>query len=87
MAVLLTACNDDKFRLPCFSMFDNIEDKGMTQDRSNNFQKIVLELSEEIETDFQLIMTTSMIDESLNNDKYGVGPYYNKGEHTLNLPS
>ena len=87
LAVLLTACNDDKFRLPCFSMFDNIEDKGMTQDRSNNFQKIVLELSEEIETDFQLIMTTSMIDESLNNDKYGVGPYYNKGEHTLNLPS
>lgn len=87
LAVLLTACNDDKFRLPCFSMFDNIEDKGMTQDRSNNFQKIVLELSEKIETDFQLIMTTSMIDESLNNDKYGVGPYYNKGEHTLNLPS
>ncbi|MCS6122793.1 hypothetical protein [Shewanella baltica] len=85
LAVLLTACNDKDFRLPCFTMLDNIEDKGMTQDRSKNFQRIIVELCEKINTDFQVIMTTSMIDESLNNKKYGVGPYYNKGEHTLNL--
>ncbi|MDP5134733.1 hypothetical protein ORJ04_02060 [Rheinheimera baltica] len=85
LAALLVACNDDKFRIPCFSMFDNIEDKGMTEDRSRNFQKIILDLCSEIETDFQIIMTTSMVDESLDNGTFGVGPFYAAGEHTLKL--
>lgn len=85
LATLLVACNDSKFRIPCFGMFDNIEDKGMTEDRSQNFQRIILELSSKLETDFQIIMTTSMVDKSLNNNSFGVGPFYNAGEHTLQL--
>lgn len=85
LAALLVACNDNKFRIPCFSMFDNIEDKGMTEGRSRNFQKIILDLCSEIETDFQIIMTTSMVDESLDNGTFGVGPFYAAGEHTLKL--
>lgn len=85
LASLFIAVGDDQFRLPCFSMFDNIEDKGMREDRSKNYQKIIVEVCNQIETDFQIIMTTSMVDETLNNNKYGVGDYYEKGMHTLNF--
>jgi hypothetical protein len=84
-SVLLAAINDDKFRIPCFMMFDNIEDNGMTEERSHNFQKILFDLCEDISSDYQLIMTTSMVDPLLNDSKIGVGPFYNKGEHTLNI--
>lgn len=87
LAALFTAINDDGFRLPCFSMFDNIEDKGMREARSQNFQKIIVQLCNEIKDDFQIIMTTSMVDNTLNNEKYGVGQYYHKGTHTLNFQS
>jgi len=83
LAVLLAACKDECFRVPCFAMFDNIEDKGMTEDRSKNFQKIIVELCSELDTEYQLIMTTSMVDDALNNETLGVGPYYATGEHTL----
>jgi hypothetical protein len=84
-SVLLAAINDDKFRIPCFMMFDNIEDNGMTEERSHNFQKILFNLCKEVTSDYQLIMTTSMVDPLLNDSKIGVGPFYNKGEHTLNI--
>lgn len=83
LAVLIIATKDDRFRLPCFTMFDNIEDKGMTEERSRNFQKIMLEKTKDLTDELQIILTTSMVDESLNNEKYGVGPFYPKGEHTL----
>lgn len=85
LATLLTAVEDDRFRIPCFSMFDNIEDKGMREERSQNFQRIIAEEVGELKGDFQVIMTTSMVDPTLNNDKYGTGPYYIKGTHTLNM--
>jgi len=85
LATLLTALDDNEFRIPCFSMFDNIEDKGMREDRSQIFQRTIAELTSKITNDFQIIMTTSMVDPTLNNDKYGVGPYYDKGVHTLNI--
>lgn len=84
-SVLLAAINDDKFRIPCFMMFDNIEDNGMTEERSHNFQKILFDLFKDVSSDYQLIMTTSMVDPLLNNSEVGVGPFYNKGEHTLNI--
>lgn len=85
LATLFVACNDNQFRIPCFGMFDNIEDKGMTEDRSQNFQRIILKIFSELKTDFQIIMTTSMVDKSLDNDIFGVGPFYNAGEHTLQI--
>ena len=66
-------------------MFDNIEDNGMTEERSHNFQKILFDSCKDVSSDYQLIMTTSMVDPLLNNSEFGVGPFYNKGEHTLNI--
>lgn len=85
LSVLLASINDDNFRIPCFMMFDNIEDNGMTEERSHNFQKILFDLCKDISSEYQLIMTTSMVDPLLNNSEVGVGPFYNKGEHTLNI--
>ena len=85
LATLIVAVRDNEFRLPVFMMFDNIEDKGMKEARSQNFQRIIVDKISELKGSFQIIMTTSMVDDTLNNDEYGVGPYYEKGDHTLNF--
>ncbi len=64
---------------------DNMEDKGMTAERSQNFQRVLVRKCDELEYDYQVIFTTSMIDEELNKSDYVVGPFYKKGEHTLNI--
>ncbi|MEY8211375.1 MAG: hypothetical protein RPR97_11795 [Colwellia sp.] len=75
---------DDKYsRLPNLLLMDNIEDKGMQKERSQNFQKQMVEVSKSIESDFQLIYTTSMIADELEGSDLCVGPFYAKGTHTL----
>ena len=75
---------DDKYsRLPNLLLMDNIEDKGMQKERSQNFQKQMVEISKSIKTDFQLIYTTSMIADELEGSELCVGPFYEKGSHTL----
>ncbi|MCY1459553.1 hypothetical protein D9M71_770370 [compost metagenome] len=64
-------------------MLDNIEDKGMMEARSQNFQRVLVEKCDELENDYQVICTTSMIDPKLNTSSYVTGPFYKKGEHTL----
>ncbi len=75
----------DFFRYPRFIMCDNIEDKGLEQDRSRNFQKIMVALSEKSKTTHQIIFSTSMIDPSLNNEKYCVGLEYNVNRKSLDF--
>ena len=55
------------FRYPRFILCDNTEDKGMEEPRSQNFQKTILELSNQFDIEHQIILTTSMIDEEMNN--------------------
>ncbi len=76
----------DFFRYPRFILCDNIEDKGMEQARSRNFQKLIVKLSEASKVQHQIIFTTSMIDPSLNEERYCVGPEYNENRKTLNFP-
>lgn len=85
LATLLVAVEDNGFRIPCFSMFDNIEDKGMKEGRSHAFQQTIIDMIKTIKGKFQIIMTTSMVAPTLNNDAYGVGPYYKIGSHTLDM--
>jgi predicted nucleic acid-binding Zn-ribbon protein len=85
IAIFLHCINDEKARLPRFLLVDNIEDKGMTEPRSQNFQRKIVEMCDELEKDYQIIFTTSMIDPDLDKSEYVVGPHYKKGEHTLAL--
>jgi len=82
LSALKGALDDPKYRLPRFLMLDAIENGGMKPCRSHNFQKVILDLFKE-RKDFQLIFCTSMVYDELNNEVYGVGPYYDS--NVLNL--
>ncbi|WP_297324954.1 hypothetical protein [Nitrosomonas sp.] len=84
-AIFIHSVKDRRARLPRFILMDNMEDKGMTAERSQNFQRVLVRKCDELEYDYQVIFTTSMIDEELNKSDYVVGPFYKKGEHTLNI--
>lgn len=73
------------FRYPRFILCDNTEDKGMQMDRSQNFQRIIKEFSESYNVQHQIILTTSMIDPSLNNDSYCIGDFYNATNKSLSM--
>lgn len=86
LAIFLQAVEDKDSRLPNFLIMDNIEDKGMVAERSQSFQHLITEACGELNNEnFQLIFTTSMIAEDLNNTPFCVGPDYPKGSHTLNI--
>lgn len=82
-AIFAHAVDDIYSRLPNLLLMDNIEDKGMQKERSQNFQEKIVELSHTIKNDFQLIFTTSMIADELEGSTLCVGPFYEKGTHTL----
>lgn len=71
------------FRYPRLIICDNIEDKGMEEIRSRNFQKVIVELSESYEIEHQIIFTTSMIEPELNNKTYCIGRQYTKISKSL----
>lgn len=86
LAILLESLEDQTMRYPRLLLLDNTEDKGMNSDRSQNFQRVLVEsLSNFDSTPYQVIMTTSMVDPELDKSALCVGPHYAKGMHTLNL--
>ena len=74
---------DSSMRWPRFILLDNIEDKGMQRERSVNFQDYVARVLEATTVELQVIFTTSMISERLNESNYCVGPYYTSQLRTL----
>lgn len=86
LAILLESLEDDSMRYPRLLLLDNTEDKGMGPDRSQNFQRVLVEaLAEHDDKPYQVIMTTSMVDPALDKSDLCVGPHYAKGMHTLNI--
>lgn len=85
-AILSYAISDHQCRHPRFLILDDIENGGMTKPRSQNFQRILASLLNGKENDCQVIISTAMIDSSLDNKKYGLGPSYKKGEYVIQLP-
>ncbi|CAM3694523.1 AAA family ATPase [Halomonas casei] len=87
IAIFIHCVGDSQARLPRFLMLDNVEDKGMTEERSQNFQRVIVAACDQLTDDYQLIFTTSMIDPALDKTDYVVGPFYKKGDHTLKFSS
>lgn len=75
----------DFFRYPRFILCDNMEDKGMEKERTQNFQKLITSMSERFGKDHQIIFTTSMIADDLNNTPYCVGASYDRNNKTLKV--
>lgn len=87
LSILIASCEDPGFLYPRLAIMDNVEDKGMEQARSQNLQKIIIEESNKLKVEHQIIFTTSMIDESLEGSKYCIGEFYNPKNRTLDIKS
>jgi hypothetical protein len=59
----------------------------MQPKRSANFQEYVVAKTAKSEVEHQVIMTTSMISENLENSPYCVGPHYSENNKTLAFSS
>ena len=86
-SLFLAACYDREFWHPKFLLMDNIEDKGMEQERSHNFQEIILRASQAANLENQIIFTTSMLNPALDDEKYVIGPHYTHEHRALRLIS
>ncbi|MCY1030983.1 AAA family ATPase [Corallococcus sp. BB11-1] len=87
LALLLASTKNAFFRYPRFALFDNIEDKGMEEARSKNFQKIIIESSRALDIDHQIIFTTSMIAPEFNTPDLVVGDFYKRDHKSLRMPA
>jgi len=87
LALLGAAARDEKFYHPRFVLMDNVEDKGMEQVRSHNFQEIIVNLSKSVATPHQVIFTTSMLNPDLDLDQFTIGRHYTKQFRTLDFGS
>jgi hypothetical protein len=84
-AFLFASLELEFFRYPRLIICDNIEDKGMVPERSQNFQKLVVERSSAAEFEHQIIFTTSMIDPSLDDTELCVGAKYDHAHKSLKI--
>jgi len=84
-SMFLAAGRDGAFFHPRFLLLDNIEDKGMEEERSHLFQKLIVERATELEVPYQVIFTTSMMNPKLELDDYVIGPSYTNELRTLQL--
>lgn len=75
----------DFFRYPRFILCDNMEDKGMEKIRTQNFQNLITSMSNRFGKNHQIIFTTSMIADELNNSEYCVGQEYDRNNKTLKV--
>ena len=57
----------------------------MELERSQNFQKALVDLSNQFKVEHQMIFTTSMINPTLNNTVYCVGEFYDETNKTLDV--
>ena len=86
-SLLFASLDLDFFRYPKLVVNDNIEDKGMEEERSQNLQKIVDEISKRATVRHQIIMATSKIDPTLEIPELCIGPSYTLQNKTLQIPN
>ena len=83
-ALFLASLQNSTMKYPRLLFSDNMEDKGMEEDRSRNFQRIVVQRIKEIgNPDYQVIFATSNIAQELNVPAYTVGDYYTQDNKSL----
>ncbi len=84
LGMLIGSLVDRLFHLPRWMMFDNIEDKGMVEERSWNFQRLLVRRSAENALPHQIIITTSKIAPELAGSDLVVGRHYTRAARSLN---
>lgn len=86
-AIFISSLSMDFMRYPKFILCDNMEDKGMEKERTQNFQNLIVKISGSFKdkVEHQIIFTTSMIADELNNTPYCVGADYDQNNKTLKV--
>lgn len=82
-AFCFASTKDPSFNHPRFLLMDTVEDKGMEPLRSQNFQKLLFEYSQNATSENQIIIATSMIAPELNIPEITVGDFYTHDKRTL----
>ena len=87
-AFFLSSVELDAMMYPRLILSDNMEDKGLEEERSHNFQKVLVQRLEELtgvaaEPDYQVIFATSMIAPELNRPEYTIGQEYTESNTSL----
>lgn len=83
LSLLISSLTDSDMNFPRFLLLDNIEDKGMVDARSQNFQRMIIKEFSKLNTPFQLIFSTSKIAPELNESDYTVGRFYTPKKKSL----
>lgn len=84
-AIFFASLDLDFLRYPRFILCDNMEDKGMEEIRSHNFQRKVVEVANKYTKPYQIIFTTSMIEPGLDNSMLCVGDKYSEENKSLKI--
>lgn len=87
-SIFFASLEFDFMRYPRFIICDNMEDKGMEKERTQNFQELITSISNgylEKEKSHQIIFTTSMVSDELNDSEYCIGEDYNNDNKTLKV--
>ncbi len=83
-SIFFSSLQIENMRYPRFILCDNMEDKGIEKERSQNFQNLIVQTAEKFPQDsYQIIFTTSMISDNLKKSNYLVGDYYTISNKTL----
>ncbi len=84
-ALFMVSLEDNLLLFPRFLLLDNIEDKGSTPERVQNMHNLIIKYLENVEQDHQIIFTSSVLSNDLNNSDYCVGPEYSFNLKTLDI--
>lgn len=86
-AIFFSSLEINFMRYPKFILCDNMEDKGMEKERTQNLQKLITAMSEgyKDKEEHQIIFSTSMIADELEGTVYCVGEYYDQNHRTLHV--
>lgn len=83
-ALFFASLQVDSMLYPRFMISDNMEDKGMEENRAKNFQRIIMErLKQMPPCDYQLIYATSNIAEELDRPEFTIGEKYTPNNKSL----
>lgn len=88
-ALFLSSLQIDSMLYPHLMFTDNMEDKGMEENRSKNFQNVIVNRLQELASSrtphipYQLIFATSNIADELNKPEYTIGEYYTTDNKSL----
>lgn len=85
LAMLLASLENAYFRYPRLLIIDGIEDGGMEQERSHNFQKIIAHHSAASDVEHQIIMTTTDVSPELDREEYVVGRKFTHEEKSISI--